>query len=47
MAVLKGLHPTEARRCAAESETVVWAMIIILLALTAVGGFLFVDRIAG
>ena len=46
MAVAKGLHPAEARRCAAEMESIVWAMIVILLALSGFGIFLFITKIS-
>ena len=45
MAVSKGLHPVEARRCAAETESLVWALIVIMVALIAFGTFLFVARL--
>jgi hypothetical protein len=45
MAITKGLHPQEARRCAAESESICWALIWILLALVGVGGFLFMSSL--
>ena len=47
MPVAKNLHPMEARRCAAEAESMVWAMIVILIALIAFGAFLFVAQLAG
>jgi hypothetical protein len=46
MAIAKGLHPAEARRCAAEMESIVWAMIVILLALSGFGIFLFITKIS-
>jgi hypothetical protein len=47
MPVVKGLHPAEARRCAAEAETMVWALIVIMVGLIAFGTFVFVARIGG
>jgi hypothetical protein len=41
----KDLSPVEARRCAAETETLVWALILIMLALVGFGGFLFISGI--
>jgi hypothetical protein len=47
MAVAKGLHPSEARRCAAETESIVWAMIVILVGLIGFVTFLFVVTVGG
>jgi hypothetical protein len=47
MAIAKHLHPAEARRCAAESESIVWAMIVILLGLTGFATFLFLASVGG
>lgn len=45
MPVVKGLPPAEARRCAAEAESMVWALIVILVGLIAFGAFIFVARL--
>ena len=42
MPVTKGLQPAEARRCAAEAESIVWALIVILVLLVALVAFVFV-----
>jgi hypothetical protein len=47
MAVAKGLHPAEARRCAAETESICWAMIVILLALIGFAAFIFLEQLGG
>jgi hypothetical protein len=47
MAVAKGLQPAEARRCAAEAETIVWAMIVIMVGLIGFGTFLFLAKVGG
>jgi hypothetical protein len=47
MPVAKDLQPAEARRCAAETESMVWALIIIMVGLTAFGTFVFVARLGG
>jgi hypothetical protein len=47
MAIPKGLSPVEERRCAAEAESVAWALIVILVALTIFGTYLFVVKLAG
>ena len=47
MPVAKGLEPVEARRCAAEAESVVWALIVIMIALSIFGTFVFWDRLGG
>jgi hypothetical protein len=45
MAVLKNLSPIEARRCAAESESICWVLIAVIIALTGFGVFLFVTSL--
>jgi hypothetical protein len=47
MAVTKGLQPAEARRCAAEAEALVWALIVVMVGLVGIGIFAFVDRLGG
>jgi hypothetical protein len=47
MPVVKNLQPAEARRCAAEAESIVWALIVILVALIVFGTFVFVGRLDG
>ncbi len=47
MPVAKNLQPAEARRCAAEAESMVWALIVIMVGLIAFGIFIFVDRLGG
>jgi len=47
MPVAKGLQPAEARRCAAEAESMVWALIVIMVGLVAFGTFVFVARLGG
>ena len=47
MPVAKNLHPMEAPCCAAEAGSMVWAMIVILIALIAFGAFLFVAQLGG
>ncbi len=46
MAVPKGLSQMEARRCAAEAESLAWALIVILVALTVFGTYLFILKLA-
>jgi hypothetical protein len=36
----------EARRCAAEAESLAWALIVILVALTVFGTYLFILKLA-
>ena len=45
MPVAKGLQPAEARRCAAEAESMVWALIVIMVGLIGFGTFVFVARL--
>jgi len=48
MPVAKGLQPSEARRCAAEVESMVWALIVIMVGLIGrVRHFVFVARLGG
>ena len=47
MPVTKGLAPAEARRCAAEAESLVWALIVIMLGLIAFGAIEFVVSLSG
>ena len=47
MPVEKGLAPIEARRCAAEAESLVWALIVIMLGLTAFGTFRLIVSLGG
>ena len=47
MAVVDGLHPSEVRRCAAETESIVWAMIVILVALIGFVTLLFMVTVGG
>jgi heme/copper-type cytochrome/quinol oxidase subunit 2 len=42
MPVAKGLPPAEAHRCAAEAETIVWTLIIIMIVLIVFSTFVFV-----
>ena len=45
MAVVKGLPPAEARRCAAEAESICWVLVVVIVGLTAFGTFLFVSSL--
>jgi len=45
MAMLKNLETAEARRCAAEAESMVWALIVIMVGLIGFGTFVFVARL--
>jgi hypothetical protein len=45
--VAKGLQPEEARRCAAEAESMVWALIVIMVGLIVFATFVFVARLGG
>jgi hypothetical protein len=47
MSVAKGVPPVEVRRCAAEVESIVWALTIIMIALIAFSTFLFVSSLGG
>ena len=47
MAVVEGLQPSEARRCAAETESIVWAMIVVLVALIGFVTLLFMGTLGG
>jgi hypothetical protein len=47
MLVTKGLAPVEPRRCSAEAESLVWALIVIMLGLIAFGIVEFVTRLGG
>jgi hypothetical protein len=42
MPVTKGLPPAEAHRCAAEAESIVWTLIVVMIVLIIFSTFLFV-----
>ena len=46
MAIAKDLPPTEVRRCAAETESICWVLVVVIVALTAFGVFLFVTSLS-
>jgi hypothetical protein len=41
MPFAKHLQPAEERRCAAEAESIVWALIVIMIGLIAFSSFMF------